>query len=205
MSSHQNDRRGFLKITGSSLFTGALYPWLCYGQKMRQPGAERASGENVAVESSALLQERRTGEPSALLLKYHNCCTAVLASFAGEWGVDEELVIRLTRGMPGIGLLGHVCGAVSGATLAIGLATTNGANILDEKARDKTYETVREFVARFEERHGSIECRELIGKDISTPARLEAARRDDTFANCPDYVKSAVTLLDDILARLKAK
>ena len=62
------------------------------------------------------------------------------------------------------------------------------------------HKKIREFVARFEEQHSSIKCRELIGHDISTREKSEAAMKDNAFANCPRFVESAVTILDDILS-----
>lgn len=100
----------------------------------------------------------------------------------------------------GMGGLGNVCGAVSGAVMVIGLKTTNEDNIHDMEARFETMDTVKEFIARFEEQHSSIECRELIGHDISTREKSAAAMKENAFANCPKFVESAVTILDDILS-----
>jgi hypothetical protein len=63
-----------------------------------------------------------------------------------------------------------------------------------------TMETVKEFIARFEAQHSSIECRELVGHDISTREKSAAAMKENAFVNCPKYVESAVTILDDILS-----
>jgi len=184
----KKNRRDFLKIMASSALTASLLPLgVCCGEKKPKPGAEGVS------------QKSRVEEAHSLLGKYGNCCTSVLAAYAPELGMEKDLAVRVTRGMPGIGLLGNVCGAVSGATLVIGLKTTNENNIHDTEARNKTYETVREFVARFEERHSFIKCRELLGRDISTREKLQAARKDNAFANCPKFVESAVNILDDIL------
>ena len=73
----------------------------------------------------------RVEEAKALFGTYGNCCTAVLVAYGPEFGMEEELAVKATRGMPGIGLLGDTCGAVTGAALVIGLATTNPDNIGD--------------------------------------------------------------------------
>ena len=100
----------------------------------------------------------------------------------------------------GISGLGNVCGAVSGAVTVIGLKTTNESNIHDMEAGFKTMKKVREFVNRFEEKRSSIICRKLIGHDIITVEKREAAIKDNAFANCPGFVASAVTIPDDILS-----
>ena len=72
--------------------------------------------------------------------------------------------------------------------------------INDPEAKGKTSETVKEFVARFEKRHSSIKCRELLGRDISTRENLQAAAKDNAFANCPRFVGSAVEILEELFA-----
>ena len=71
----------------------------------------------------------------------------------------------------------------------------------DEAAKEKTYRLVREFVSRFEQRHGTILCRKLINADISTPEGLQAARDKGLIATtCPPFVKSAVEIVEELLA-----
>lgn len=180
-------RRDFLKMMTSSVLTASFLPLsVCCGEEKLNRGTERVAQKSKFAEASALLRE------------YGNCCTAVLAAYAPELEMERELAVRLTRGMPGIGLLGNVCGAVSGAIMVIGLKTTNEHNIYDTKAQNNTYDTVREFVAKFEEYHSSIMCRELLGRDISTEEKFQAARKENAFAKCPQFIESAVNILDDI-------
>jgi C_GCAxxG_C_C family probable redox protein len=183
-------RRDFLKIMTSCAFTASLVPCClsCGGQKPK-PGAKGVSQKSRAEQALSLMRE------------YGSCCTGVLAAYAPELGMDKDLAARAGRGMAGgIGTLGNVCGAVSGAALVIGLKTTNENNIHNMEAGYKTMEAVKEFVARFEKQHSSIKCRELIGYDISTREKSEAAMKDNAFANCPKFIESAVTILDDILS-----
>lgn len=70
----------------------------------------------------------------------------------------------------------------------------------DEAAKEKTYRAVREFLNRFEQRHGTTACRELIKADISTPEGLQAARAKQLFTTvCPPFVQSAVEILEEVL------
>ena len=180
-------RRDFIKFMTSSALTTSLVPLgVCYGGKKPKPSPEGVS------------RKSRIEQAHSILAEYDNCCTSVLAAYAPELGMEQDLAVRATRGMPGIGLLGQVCGAVSGATMVIGLKTTNENNIHNTEARKETYKTVREFIARFEEQHSSIKCRELLGRDTSTWEKLQAAIKDNAFANCPKFIESAVNILDDI-------
>lgn len=185
----KRDRRDFLKIMTSGVLTASLVP-LCASaeEKKPKPDVEGIARENRAEEALSLMQE------------YGSCCTGVLAAYAPEVGMEKDLAAGIGRGMAGgVGGLGHVCGAVSGAVMVIGLKTTNEGNIHDMAASFDTMDTVKEFISRFEEQHSSIQCRELTGCDISTREKSAAAMKENAFANCPKFVKSAVTILDDIL------
>jgi C_GCAxxG_C_C family probable redox protein len=186
----KSDRRDFLKVMTSGILTASLVPLSVSGQEKKpQPDTEKGSPEGRGKEALALMQ------------KYGSCCSGVLAAYASEMGMDQDLAGAAGRGMAGgIGGLGDVCGAVSGAVMAIGLKRTNEGNINDTEAGFETMEIVREFVARFKEQHSSIQCMELIGYDISSKEKSALAMKDNAFAKCPGYVESAVKILDDLLS-----
>ena len=70
----------------------------------------------------------------------------------------------------------------------------------DDDAREKTYELVNEFVRRFQERNGTILCRELIGHDLSTEeGRETVVERNLMVTRCPGFVRDAGEILEDIL------
>jgi len=70
----------------------------------------------------------------------------------------------------------------------------------DEGDRDKTYELVHEFVNRFQSRHGSIICKDLLGYDLSNPKEGETAKEKGLFDTlCPPFVRAAVEILEEIL------
>ena len=186
----KKDRRDFLKIMTSCTLTTSLVP-LCLSCEDKKPesGAEGVSRKNRVEEALSLMRE------------YGSCCTGVLAAYVPDFGLDKNIAAGLGRGMAGgISGLGNVCGAVSGAVMVIGLKAMNEDNIHDIEAGNKTMETVREFVARFEEYHCTINCRELIGHDISTREKSKAAMKDNAFMNCPRFIESAVTILDDLIS-----
>ena len=188
------DRRDFLKVMTSCAFAATLVPLLGASAEEKQ--------DKVAEEAS---EESRSDKALALMGKYGSCCSGVLAAFAPDLGLEEELAAGLGRGMAGgVGSLGNVCGAVSGAVLALGAKMTNKDNIQNMEAGMKIMDTVKEFTARFEEQHSSIICRELLGYDISTPEKRQAAMEAKAYANCPEYVKSAAAILDEMLGAEKS-
>src|SRR5512134_1707809 len=94
-----------------------------------------------------------------------NCSQAVFSAFASRHGLSDDLALRIASPLGGgIARQGDVCGALTGALMALGLA--RGSDTPDKK--DETYRIGEELVARFKELHGAILCRELIGYDIST-------------------------------------
>jgi C_GCAxxG_C_C family probable redox protein len=95
--------------------------------------------------------------------------------------------------------LGTVCGAVTGATMVLGFKFQGKRN--ERKARYKTYELVREFVKRFEARHGTVMCKGLLkGIDLSNEEGRKKADKQKLFTTvCPGYVKDAAQILDEML------
>ena len=95
--------------------------------------------------------------------------------------------------------LGRMCGALSGAFMVLGLQFQDNDD--EKKARYKTYDLVREFVRRFESRHGTTLCRDLLGgADLSTEdGRQEASERKLFETVCRKYVRDAAEILEDML------
>lgn len=126
-----------------------------------------------------------------------NCSQSVLCAFASKVGIAEETALKLASPFGGgIAHQGEVCGAVTGALMALGLGRGSAAL----EAKDEAYRLAEDFFQRFKERHGSLLCRELIGHDISTPPGLQSAREDKVFNTvCPGLVKDAAELVSEFL------
>ena len=126
-----------------------------------------------------------------------NCSQAVFSAFASDLGIQDDIALKLASPFGGgVARQGDVCGAVTGALLALGLG--RGSATVEEK--DETYCLAEDFIQRFRERHGSILCRELIGLDISMPDGLQSAREQKVFNTiCPGLVKDAVEIVSELL------
>ena len=129
-----------------------------------------------------------------------SCAQAVFSAYGPQYGLDRELALKVAGAFGGgMGHMGHVCGAVTGAFMVIGLRYGK-TRAEDNESRDKTYRLVQEFAERFEAHNGSIMCRELLGCDISTPAALEMAREKGLFETlCPRLVQDAAEIIEEIL------
>jgi C_GCAxxG_C_C family probable redox protein len=129
------------------------------------------------------------------------CSQAVLAAYSGRFGLERDMALRLAEGFAGgMAGLGKTCGAVTGAILVLGLA--HGRTRPDDAAaKMATADSVRKLVARFEAQHGSVACRDLLGCEIDTPEKLQAARNSGLFRKtCPGFVRSAAAILEQLLA-----
>jgi C_GCAxxG_C_C family probable redox protein len=130
----------------------------------------------------------------------YSCSQAVLSAYAPDYGVEHVLALRLGAGFGGgMGRMGEVCGALTGAFMVLGLK--HGAIAAeDHQAREKTHQRVRELARRFKERHGALRCRELTGCDLSTPEGYEHARQQGVFRTlCPQLVHDAAAVLGEVL------
>ena len=128
------------------------------------------------------------------------CAPAVLSTYSEQLGLEKALALKIACGFGGgIGRMGRTCGAVTGAVMVIGLRHGQ-VDLADEESRQRTHTLVKEFVDRFTALHGSIECRELIGYDLSNSGELELARESEVFSyKCPDFVYDSARILEDIL------
>src|SRR5690606_21185680 len=97
------------------------------------------------------------------------CSQAVLTAFAPELGLDRDSALKVSGTFgAGMGRLGEVCGALTGAFMAIGLKYGR-VRANDEEMKEKAYACVMQVADEFRRRHGSLRCRELLGYDLGTP------------------------------------
>ncbi len=142
-----------------------------------------------------------------LAAQYHErgfgCAQAVLASYAGEFGLEERLALKLATGFgSGMGRMCEVCGALTGAFMVIGLKygkeNTDGTRYGSET--ETTYRLVAEVAAKFKRRNGSIYCRELIGYDLMDPVERAKVVELGLFkTTCRKCILDAVEILEATL------
>lgn len=132
-----------------------------------------------------------------------NCSQAVFTVFATEYGISEELALKLATSFGGGARSGEMCGAVSGALMVLGLKY-GYFNAENNEQKQKAYSLVNEFVNRFKEINRSIVCRDLLGYDLSKPDEFEIiASKGLCKTICPNMVRSAVNILEQMLSEYK--
>ncbi|MFB0504464.1 MAG: C-GCAxxG-C-C family protein [Candidatus Bathyarchaeia archaeon] len=128
-------------------------------------------------------------------LSGYNCAQSVLLTMFQHWNGENVLVPKIATAFGGgIGRCGSVCGALTGGVMAIGIKY--GTNEPSAEKRLRAYELARMAYRRFEKRHGSVLCRELIGYDLSDPEELEKARNAEVFEEkCTGFMRATVEIL----------
>lgn len=129
-----------------------------------------------------------------------DCAQTVLAHFADDLDLEEETALMISSAFGGgIAGTGSVCGCVTGALMALGMKygftepDAIGKNIMNSKNN--------EFLAGFKERCGAVNCRELLGLDVSIPEQAaQVAETGVIQARCPGFVTAACDILEDMLA-----
>ncbi len=127
------------------------------------------------------------------------CSQAVLGAYARRYGLSEEQALRVAAGFAGGMRMADTCGAVTGAFMVFGLAHC-GADCKVAAGRKAAYEAVTAFSKSFRERHGGLECRELLGCDISTAEGAKAAQDAGLFrTKCVELVRDAAELVGEMV------
>ena len=125
------------------------------------------------------------------------CSQAMLSTYCEDFGLDKETALKISCGMAaGMARLSSTCGAVTGAYMVISLKYGNCLPG-DKEALEKTFASIQEFDRQFVEKHGSTNCRELLGVDLRYGDKALAEER--VKALCSGFVKDAAEILETIL------
>lgn len=122
-----------------------------------------------------------------------NCSQSVFGAFAADYSIAPDLAAKISCGLGGgVGRMREVCGAVTGASLVLGL----------KYGEDKTttYPFVQRFCDLFKAQCGSIVCRELLEGTSATQGGQPEERTKEYYAKrpCAELVKLAVRILEDM-------
>ena len=129
-----------------------------------------------------------------------NCSQAVFTAFAPDFGIDEELALKIATSFGGGARNGEICGAVSGALMVLGLKYGHYQSDNNEQ-KSRAYAIAVEYTKRFKEQNGSIVCRDLLGYDLTKPDEMACIKEKNLFKEiCPRMVKCAVEVLESVLA-----
>lgn len=131
----------------------------------------------------------------SLFMSGLNCAQAVFGAFAEDFAINDELAAKISSGFGGgVGRLREVCGAVTGATLALGLKFGPDKAVV--------YPKVQAFAAAFKAETGSLVCRDLLAGTAATTGGAPEARTPAYYAKrpCVKLVKLAVRKVEEVMA-----
>ena len=138
----------------------------------------------------------------AWFLKGYNCSQSVVAAFAPQLGLTEEMALRLSAGFgAGIGRMREVCGAFCGVVTVLSMVYADPA---DPKDKSRMYALVQQAAEQYRSRNGgSIICRELLAKAGAAPAGGTAAeeRTADYYKKrpCPELCRICADLCAEFI------
>lgn len=139
----------------------------------------------------------------AWFLQGYNCSQSVVAAFAPQLGLTEEMALRLSAGFgAGIGRMREVCGAFCGVVTVLSMVY---ADPTDPKDKSRMYALVQQAAEQYRTRNGgSIICRELLAKAGAAPAGGTAAeeRTADYYKKrpCPELCRICADLCAEFIA-----
>jgi C_GCAxxG_C_C family probable redox protein len=129
-----------------------------------------------------------------------NCAQALFSTYADPALLGRGDALKIACGLgAGFGRMGETCGAVTGAILAIGswFGMNDPANLA---AKEKTYALVRQLVAEFTQKHGTVICRHLIDCDLNSGEGLQRYRDAGLMDKlCVNFVADAAGIVERLI------
>ncbi|HSB65903.1 MAG TPA: C-GCAxxG-C-C family protein [Anaerolineales bacterium] len=121
----------------------------------------------------------------------------MLLAVAEHQHIQSEVIPRIASGFcGGLAHTGGMCGAVSGGIMAISLSL--GRDIPDRR-NDQCYKTVQEFMKRFADRFGEVNCQKLTGVLVGTLEGKAIFNEKGQIKLCTEYVGEAVRFVLELV------
>lgn len=143
----------------------------------------------------------RQEKAEAYFLEGYNCAQAAALAFSDLYPFDEETLLRMISSFGGgMGRLREVCGAVSAIFLTAGLLYGYAAPG-DAAGKAAHYARIQELAHRFEEKYGTILCRELLGLSVRHDSPVPSERTAEFYATrpCRGIIGTAVSILEEYI------
>jgi C_GCAxxG_C_C family probable redox protein len=136
-----------------------------------------------------------------LFTQKYNCAQSVYGSCVAskEFTEAQRLVIASPFG-GGVARQGEICGALTGALMALGEICGEAMLRDPEAGRKLIYERAQRLMESFRQTHGSILCRELTGCILSTEEGRKSFDARELHKNfCTGLVAFACEKVDEII------
>lgn len=136
-----------------------------------------------------------------LLHQQYHCSQALFGAFADDFGLDIKTAFKISTCFGGGMRQGGVCGCITASLLVLGLAL-GFYNSQDRELEVYGNQKTDEFIRRFTEAmDGKINCRDILGKDISIPEDMAVIRKEGLILKkCPNAISASIEILEDMLS-----
>jgi C_GCAxxG_C_C family probable redox protein len=140
---------------------------------------------------------KNTEKVKQYTLNGYNCAQSILAAFGEDYGLQKDLAFKLAQNLGmGCAYRGEICGAASAALLVYGLKFGSDQPN-DELSNEILYNFSSDHIKEFEKLHGSIQCRELLGYNVSIPHELDKIMELNLFRfKCPNLINDSARILE---------
>jgi C_GCAxxG_C_C family probable redox protein len=129
----------------------------------------------------------------------YNCCESVLLTLTEYLGIKSEMVPKIGTAIgAGVGLNGLLCGSISSVAMAIGMKYGRTS---PEQSPQPVWSKIDEYVTAFKEKFGAVNCRQLTGVDVKTPAGWQEYVTKIHDYKCTERLKFAVEKGIEILSK----
>lgn len=134
------------------------------------------------------------------LKQHYHCAQAIFATYASDYGMDQETAYRTMACFAAGMYRGSVCGCVTAALAVLGLAYV----FSDTKDREREIfgtKIAEEFVDRFQERmEGKFNCADILENNINTAEGMASIRREGMIKKkCTQAIQTSIEILEDML------
>ncbi|MBC8487315.1 MAG: C_GCAxxG_C_C family protein [Bacteroidetes bacterium] len=125
------------------------------------------------------------------------CAESVLLAITEAKNIQSELIPGIATGFcGGISRTNNMCGAVTGAIIAINLLY--GRNKAGDP-KEENFNKVQGFLEEFRKTFGTINCTELTGCDLSTESGREKFEVENINLKCTEFTGEATRIALEII------
>lgn len=138
-----------------------------------------------------------------LLHQQYHCSQALFGAFADDFGLDLKTAFKISTCFGGGMRQGGTCGCITASLLILGMALgfyDSQDRELEVYGNKKTEEFIRFFT---EKMNGAVNCRDILGKDISKPEEMAVIRKEGLILQkCPKALSISIDILEKMLTEV---
>ncbi len=129
----------------------------------------------------------------------HNCSQAVIGAYCDKLNLDIEVALKISSSFGGgMGHLGEVCGALTGAFMVLGLLKGYGKEPTAEQ-KNNHYALIKKVGEDFKACFGTYLCNDLLKGLGEKKYAFSATYSEELYKSrpCLLFVEKAVALIDE--------